>query len=88
MRAKGAAADAPGQASLHAAAARVFVHDAAARVEASLERALAATYGGEDLVKRIAELRAGMPAAPLNTVPLRRLLADETVARKGYLFGA
>ncbi len=88
MRAACSTTDSPSQAALHAAAARVFVSGAAVRSENNLQQVLAAVHEGDALVKRISELRAQMPVAPMNAVPLRRTLADETVARKGYLFGA
>jgi alkylation response protein AidB-like acyl-CoA dehydrogenase len=74
------------RADLHADAARVFVNDAALRIDASARQALAAMADGDTLRMMLAALRRLMKVAPINTVALRRRLADETVARGGYLF--
>ena len=74
------------QIQLHADAARVFVNDAAFRIDASARQALAAMADGDTLRMMLAALRRLMKVAPINTVALRRRLADETVARGGYLF--
>ena len=74
------------QAELHGDAARVFVNDAALRIDASARQALAAMADGDTLRMMLAALRRLMKVAPINTVALRRRLADETVARGGYLF--
>ena len=74
------------QAELHGDAARVFVNDAALRIDASARQALAAMADGDTLRMMLAALRRLMKIAPINTVALRRRLADETVARGGYLF--
>ncbi|PYR64247.1 MAG: acyl-CoA dehydrogenase [Acidobacteria bacterium] len=74
------------QADLHGDAARVFVNDAALRIDASARQALAAMADGDTLRMMLAALRRLMKIAPINTVALRRRLADETVARGGYLF--
>ena len=74
------------QADLHGDAARVFVNDAALRIDASARQALAAMADGDTLRMMLAALRRLMKVAPINTVALRRRLADETVARGGYLF--
>ena len=83
-------ADAPsGQAAsadLHHAAARVFVNDAAVRVEASAKTALAAMTDGDTLRTLLAALRRLLKVTPINTIALRRQLADATVERKGYPF--
>ncbi|MCC7416523.1 MAG: acyl-CoA dehydrogenase family protein [Acidobacteria bacterium] len=72
--------------ALHEAAARVFVNDAAMRIDASARQALAAMAGGDALRTLLAALRRLSKAVPVNTVALRRRLADETVARGGYPF--
>jgi alkylation response protein AidB-like acyl-CoA dehydrogenase len=71
-------------ASLHADAAKVYVNDAALRIEASARQALAATAQGDTLRTVLAGLRRLMKVNPINTVVLRRRLADEAVARGGY----
>jgi alkylation response protein AidB-like acyl-CoA dehydrogenase len=73
-------------ASLHADAARVFVNDAAMRVEASARQAMAAMVDGDTLRTMLAALRRLSKVAPINTVVLRRRLADAAVARRGYFF--
>ena len=71
---------------LHEAAARVYVTDAAARVEASAKTALAAMADGDTLRTLLAALRRLLKVTPVNTVALRRQLADATVERRTYLF--
>jgi hypothetical protein len=70
----------------HEAAARIYVNDAAARVEAAAKTALAAMTEGDNLRTLLAALRRLLKVTPINTVALRRQLADETVARRTYLF--
>jgi hypothetical protein len=67
-------------------AARVFVNDAAGRVELNARQALAAMAEGDMLRVQLAALKRLMKVAPVNTVIPRRRLADATVANKGYLF--
>ena len=73
-------------AELHHDAARVFVNDAAQRVEAAAKSALAAMSEGDTLRTLLAALRRLMKVSPLNTVALRRRLADATAAKGGYIF--
>jgi alkylation response protein AidB-like acyl-CoA dehydrogenase len=72
--------------SLHADAVRIFVNDAAMRIDASARQALAAMTKGDVLRTMLAGLRRLMKYAPIDTVTLRRRLADEAVARGGYIF--
>jgi alkylation response protein AidB-like acyl-CoA dehydrogenase len=72
--------------ALHEAAARVFVHEAVARIEASAKTALAALSEGDMLTTRLAALRRLLKVRPINTVILRRQLSDATVERRSYLF--
>jgi alkylation response protein AidB-like acyl-CoA dehydrogenase len=74
------------RASLHVDAARVFVNDAAMRIEASARQALAAMAEGDTLRTVLAGLRRLLKGTPANTTALRRRLADETVSRGGYPF--
>ena len=74
-----------GGAGLHEAATRVYVHDAAARVEAAAKTALAAMADGDQLRTLLAALRRVLKPAPVNTVALRRELADAVTARGGYI---
>ncbi|HEY1910690.1 MAG TPA: acyl-CoA dehydrogenase family protein [Vicinamibacterales bacterium] len=80
-----AAADANApRASLHADAARVFVNDAAMRIEITARQALASMLDGDTLRTMLAGLRRVLKIAPINTVVARRRLADATVERGGY----
>jgi alkylation response protein AidB-like acyl-CoA dehydrogenase len=81
-----AAADGSPAAALHADAARAFVNDAAGRVELAARSALAAMVEGDTLRTLLAALRRLLKVAPVNTVALRRRLADESVSRGGYPF--
>jgi hypothetical protein len=74
------------RAALHVDAARVFVNDAAMRIDASARQALAAMTQGDTLRTMLAALRRLMKFTPIDTVTLRRRLADEAVARGGYIF--
>ena len=75
-----------GSINLHGAAAQVYINDAAMRVEASAKTALAAMSDGDTLRTLLAALRRLLKVTPINTVALRRQLADATVERRGYLF--
>jgi hypothetical protein len=86
LRAAAAGSAAPAQASVHVDAARVFINDAALRIDASARQALAATLGGDSLQTALAVLRRLLKVTPVNAVALRRRLADEAVARGGYIF--
>ncbi len=74
------------RASLHADAARVFVNDAAGRIEIAARQALAAMTAGDTLRTMLAGLRRLLKVSPVDTVTMRRRLADEAVARGGYVF--
>ena len=74
-------------ADLHVTAARVFVNDAAQRVESVAKSALAAMAEGDTLRTLLAALRRVLKASPVNTVAMRRALADAVVARGGYIVG-
>ena len=74
---------------LHVDAARVFVNDAG-----DAHRRLRAPGAGRDGRGRHAARRCSprcgrlLKVTPVNTVALRRRLADEAVAQGGYIFGA
>ena len=72
--------------ALQADAAAVFVSDAAARVEIAARQALAAMSEGDMLRTLLAALRRVMKPAPVNTVVLRRSVADAVTESKGYPF--
>ena len=71
---------------LHAAAARVYVNDAAGRVDQSARTALAGMADGDTLRTLTAALRRLLKVQPVNTIALRRQLAEAAVARKSYPF--
>jgi alkylation response protein AidB-like acyl-CoA dehydrogenase len=73
------------QAGLHGAATRVYVHDAALRVEAAARTALAAMAEGDQLRTLLTALRRVLRPAAVNTVALRRQLADAVIDRGGYI---
>jgi hypothetical protein len=72
--------------SLHEAAASVFVNDAAGRVELLARDALAAMVEGDMLRTTLAALRRVMKVTPVNTVALRRRVADAVAERRMYPF--
>jgi alkylation response protein AidB-like acyl-CoA dehydrogenase len=74
------------KAAAHADAARVYVSDAAMRIEMSARQALAAMAEGEAGAGPLAAVRRLTGSAPVNTVALRRRLAQETVGSGGYPF--
>ena len=86
LRAAAASDSKAPRADLHADAARVFVNDAAMRIDASARQGLAATTDGDTLRTLLAGLRRLLKVTPINTVELRRRLADEAVARGAYPF--
>jgi alkylation response protein AidB-like acyl-CoA dehydrogenase len=86
LRAGRAMADNDPRAALQVDAARLFVADAAWRIEGSARQALAAMAEGDNLRTVLAALRRLSKAAPVNTVAIRRKLADEAVARGAYVF--
>jgi alkylation response protein AidB-like acyl-CoA dehydrogenase len=86
LRATAASAAANSRAALHVDAARVFVNDAALRIEASARQALAAMVEGDSLRMMLSALKRLSKTMPINTAALRRRIADETVARAGYPF--
>jgi alkylation response protein AidB-like acyl-CoA dehydrogenase len=72
--------------TLHEAAALVFVNDAAGRVELAARDALAAMTEGDMLRTLLAALRRLAKSTPVNTVALRRQLADAVAERRVYPF--
>ncbi len=73
-------------ADLQVDAARVFVNDAAMRIDASARQALAAMLEGDALRTTIAGLRRLFKQMPIDTAALRRRLADEATSRGAYVF--
>ena len=85
LRARQAIATSHPQASLHEAAARIFVNDAAQRVESAAKSALAAIVDGDTLRTLMAALRRVLKVTPVNTVVLRRALAEAVTSKGGYI---
>jgi alkylation response protein AidB-like acyl-CoA dehydrogenase len=86
LRAQDAAARKLTNADAHADAARVTTNEAAGRIELAARNCLAAMAEGDTLRTQLAALRRLMKVTPLNTVAMRRRLADATVAKGGYIF--
>jgi alkylation response protein AidB-like acyl-CoA dehydrogenase len=85
LRALQAATDAKNTAELQTDAACVYVSDAAARIECAARSALAAMAEGDTLRMNLAALRRLLKVTPVNTVVMRRRLADAVVDRAGYM---
>jgi alkylation response protein AidB-like acyl-CoA dehydrogenase len=77
----------PRRHDLHVAATRVLVHDAGLRVDACARSALAAMAEGDTLRTLLAALRRILKVTPVNTVALRRTLADAAVSEGEYILG-
>ena len=88
LRAAAASGRRAQRADLQVDAARVFVNDAALRIDAAARQALAAIADGDTLRTMLAGLRRLLKVTPINTVVLRRRLADEAVARGAYPFAS
>ena len=73
---------------LHHTAARVVVSDAAGRVELAARETLAAMAEGDALRVLLSALKRALKPAPVNTVALRRSLADALLEQGSYPFGA
>jgi alkylation response protein AidB-like acyl-CoA dehydrogenase len=86
LRAQDAAARKLSNAALHQDAARIAVNESAGRIELSARSALAAMADGDVLRTQLAALRRLLKVTPVNTVLMRRRLAEATVARGGYVF--
>ena len=84
LRALAASERKTARAELHVDAARVFVNDAAMRIDASAKQALAATVDGDMLRTMLAALRRLLKVTPVNTAAMRRRLAEATVERGAY----
>ena len=85
LRARAAAAAGSDRAALHQAAARLFTNDAAQRIEQAARSALAAMAEGDTLRTLLAALRRFLKTTPVNTVALRRQLAEATVEKQRYI---
>jgi len=86
LRAQDAAARKVSNADAHADAARITTNEAAGRIELAARSCLAAMAEGDTLRTQLAALRRLMKVTPVNTVAMRRRLADATAAKGAYLF--
>ena len=86
LRAQDASGRKLSNAELHQDAARISVNEAAGRIELAARSALAAMADGDVLRTQLAALRRLLKITPVNTVVMRRRLADATVAKGGYVF--
>ncbi len=86
LRARDAAARKVKNAELHQHAAAITVNEAAGRIELAARSALAAMADGDTLRTQLAALRRLMKITPVNTVEMRRTLADATTAAGAYVF--
>jgi hypothetical protein len=84
LRAEAAGAGTRGDLPL--AAARVFANDATGRVELAARAALAGMTSGDTLRTLLAAMRRVLRVPPIDTVALRRTVADATVAARAYPF--
>jgi len=85
-RAQKAAALRGSAAGLMADVTRVFTYDAMDRVEKEARTALAATSDGDMLATHLAALRRFAKHAPVNTILLRRKIAEAVLAQDRYPF--
>jgi len=85
-RAKKAAAARGEAAGVMGDAARAFIYDALDRVEKEARTALAATADGDTLLTQLAVLRRFAKHSPLDTITLRRRVADAVLAQHRYPF--
>ena len=86
LRAQKAAAAKSSAAPAMADATRAFTYDAMDRVEKEARTALGATAEGDVLATQLAALRRFAKHAPVNTITLRRRVADAVLAQDRYPF--
>jgi hypothetical protein len=67
-------------------ATRAFIYDAMDRVERDARTALTATVEGDMLITQLAVLRRFAKHAPLNTIAIRRRVAEAVLAQDRYPF--
>jgi len=82
---KAAQRDGPEAAGAKIAMVRVYVNDALPRVETAAKTVLAAVEAGDTLRTALAGLRRFLRYTPINTVALRREIADRLVAQGRYV---
>jgi alkylation response protein AidB-like acyl-CoA dehydrogenase len=73
-------------ASVMGDAARAFIYDAMDRVEKDARTALTATAEGDTLITQLAVLRRFAKHAPLDTIAIRRRVAEAVLAQDRYPF--
>ena len=64
---------------------RVYVNEAMRRVYEYAAGALAAIYSGDELAKQLAALSTMTHVGPVNTIGLRRGIADRVIAAEKYI---
>jgi alkylation response protein AidB-like acyl-CoA dehydrogenase len=85
-RAQKAATSRGEAASVMGDAARAFIYDAMDRVEKEARTALAATADGDTLLTQLAVLRRFAKHSPVDTIAIRRRVADAVLAQHRYPF--
>jgi alkylation response protein AidB-like acyl-CoA dehydrogenase len=85
-RAQKASAAKSSVANLMGDATRAFIYDAMDRVEKDARNALAACADGDLLTTQLAVLRRFAKHAPVNTIAIRRRVADAVLAQDRYPF--
>ena len=85
-RAQKASAAKSSIASLMGDATRAFIYDAMDRVEKDARNTLAASADGDMLTTQLAVLRRFAKHAPVNTIAIRRRVADAVLAQDRYPF--
>ena len=64
---------------------RVYVNEAMPRVHEYVVGALAAVYSGKELTEQLAALSNMTHVSPINTIALRRGIADRVIAAEKYI---
>jgi alkylation response protein AidB-like acyl-CoA dehydrogenase len=85
-RAQKASAARGGAANVMCDAARAFIYDAMDRVEKDARTALSAIAEGDTLITQLAVLRRFSKHAPLDTIAIRRRVAEAVLAQDRYPF--
>jgi alkylation response protein AidB-like acyl-CoA dehydrogenase len=86
LRARGARRRHHPATALQEDAVRVFVSGAANRIDAAARQVLAAIASGDVLRTHLAALRRLLKVTPVDTIGLRRRIAEATVAKGAYIF--
>ena len=72
------------KAHLHGAATRVYVHNAFAEIVTMARQVLASLFEGEELTRELKYLEKWSRFIPVNTIALRRQIADSTISATRY----